>query len=123
MIHHGRTSSEVFIPSGAFEPNDYHRGVVSEFFDVPEYTFEDSIVINYKEGQEYKPHYDGSGTRTKNRRISAICYLNDVIEGETIFPKLDISVKPKMGSLLYFQYDFGKEIDNGHTTWWFTCNW
>ena len=31
---------------------------------------------------------------------TAICYLNDVAEGgETIFPKLDISVKPKMGSL------------------------
>jgi len=112
-LHSGRTSSEVFIPSGKCESNDYHRGVVSEFFGVGEFTFEDSIVINYKEGQEYRPHYDGMGTRTKNRRATAICYLNDVAEGgETIFPKLNISVKPKMGSLLYFQYDFGKEIDS-----------
>jgi len=112
-LHSGRTSSEVFLKNGECESNDYHRGVVSEFFGVGEFTFEDSIVINYKEGQEYRPHYDGMGTRTKNRRATAICYLNDVAEGgETIFPKLNISVKPKMGSLLYFQYDFGKEIDS-----------
>ena len=113
VLDTGRTSSEVFLKYGECESNDYHRGVVSEFFGVGEFTFEDSIVINYKEGQEYRPHYDGMGTRTKNRRATAICYLNDVDEGgETIFPKLNISVKPKMGSLLYFQYDFGKEIDS-----------
>jgi prolyl 4-hydroxylase len=113
ILDGGRTSSEVFISQGQCESNDYHRGVVSEFFGVGEFTFEDSIVINYKEGQEYRPHYDGMGTRTKNRRATAICYLNDVAEGgETIFPKLNISVKPKKGALLYFQYDFGKEIDS-----------
>lgn len=113
VVDYGRTSSEVFLADGECESNDYHRGVVSEFFDVPEYSFEQSIVINYKEGQEYRPHYDGRGARTKNRRATAICYLNDVAEGgETIFPKLNISVKPKKGALLYFQYDFGKEIDD-----------
>jgi len=113
VTHYGRTSSEHFIRSGLCEPNDYHRGVVSEFFGVGEFTFEDSIVINYKEGQEYKAHYDGASRTTKDRRATAICYLNDVEEGgETVFPKLDITVKPKKGALLYFQYDFGKEIDS-----------
>lgn len=111
--HHGRTSSEHFIQNGLCESNDYHRGVVSEFFGVGEFTFEDSIVINYKEGQEYKPHYDGESKSTKDRRATAICYLNDVeIGGETNFPKLDITVRPKKGALLYFQYDFNdREID------------
>jgi len=32
-------------------------------------------------------------------------YLNDVQEGgETIFPKMDLSISPKKGAALYFHY-------------------
>ena len=42
--------------------------------------------------------------------------MNNVAEGgETIFPDLNISVKPKKGALLYFQYDFDDESINKKT--------
>ena len=47
-----RTSSEHFI-NETFEPNVFHRNSVAEYFETSKDTFEQSIVIRYKEGQEY----------------------------------------------------------------------
>ena len=52
-----RTSSEHFIGE-TFEPNVFHRNSVAEYFETSKDTFEQSIVIRYKEGQEYRPHFD-----------------------------------------------------------------
>lgn len=66
-------------------------------------------LLNYQYKQEYKPHYDffPDGEPTLQfggqRAISVVIYLCDVVEGgETIFPRLGISVKPKKGSALFF---------------------
>jgi prolyl 4-hydroxylase len=72
-------------------------------------------ILNYKIGGEYKPHFDyfpqddsGSAPHLKRggQRVSTlIMYLNDVEEaGETIFPTIGLSVTPKKGSALYFEY-------------------
>lgn len=72
-------------------------------------------ILNYQIGGEYKPHFDyfppeqtGSGVHLAKggQRVSTlILYLNDVEQGgETIFPSLHLSVVPKKGSAIYFEY-------------------
>jgi len=65
----------------------------------------------YFVGQEFKPHIDwfppGSpgwqreGGRGGQRALTAMVYLNDVEEGgETDFPRLDIAIRPRAGTLV-----------------------
>lgn len=72
-------------------------------------------VLNYKVGAEYKPHYDyfdpkqtGSARHLSNggQRVSTlIMYLNNVEDaGETIFPEVGLSIVPKKGTAIYFEY-------------------
>lgn len=72
-------------------------------------------ILNYKIGGEYKPHFDyfswdetGSEVhlaRGGQRVSTLVMYLNDVEDGgETLFPTLGLSVTPKKGSALYFEY-------------------
>ena len=66
-------------------------------------------ILRYTPGQEYKAHYDyfsSTSQAAKNNRISTlIMYLNDVEQGgETFFPKLNLSVTPKKGMAVYFEY-------------------
>lgn len=70
-------------------------------------------IIHYKPGQYYNYHYDGwiknkdytsdYNLNKGQRLVTAIMYLNNVEEGgETHFFKLNLSIKPKKGSLLVF---------------------
>jgi prolyl 4-hydroxylase len=72
-------------------------------------------ILHYKVGGEYKPHFDffspgdtGSAVhlaRGGQRVSTMVMYLNDVKgAGETIFPDLGLSVTPKKGSAVYFEY-------------------
>ena len=72
-------------------------------------------ILNYKVGAEYKSHYDyfppgdpGSAVHLAKggQRVSTlVIYLNDVEEaGETMFPEIGLSVTPKKGSAVYFEY-------------------
>lgn len=72
-------------------------------------------ILNYKVGGEYKEHFDyfppaeiGSVSHLAKggQRISTlVIYLNDVEQGgETIFPHVHLSVVPKKGSAIYFEY-------------------
>ncbi len=72
-------------------------------------------ILNYKVGGEYKAHFDyftpsdsGSAVHLANggQRVSTlIMYLNDVEQaGETIFPEIGLTVTPKTGSAVYFEY-------------------
>ena len=58
-------------------------------------------------GSGYKAHYDYFAEHSRsaaNNRIS-VMYLNDVEEGgETFFPKLNLSVHPRKGMAVYFEY-------------------
>jgi prolyl 4-hydroxylase len=76
-------------------------------------------ILNYRKGGEYRPHFDffppkdlGSAAHTAHggQRIATIViYLNDVEEGgETIFPKLSLSVPPRKGNAVYFAYHNSK---------------
>src|SRR5690606_22182215 len=70
-------------------------------------------IIHYDVGGEFKPHHDyfnllTSGGVVNFRRggqrvASFLMYLNTPQEGgETIFPKINITVKPKKGDALLF---------------------
>lgn len=72
-------------------------------------------ILNYKVGGEYKTHFDyfppedpGSAAHIAKggQRVSTmVIYLNDVEQGgETIFPNVQLSVVPKKGSAVYFEY-------------------
>lgn len=72
-------------------------------------------VLRYRPGGQYPPHFDfldpaipGSAqsiARSGQRVSTLIVYLNDVVEGgETIFPEVGLSVVPRRGNGLYFEY-------------------
>jgi hypothetical protein len=52
---------------------------------------------------EFHSHSDNWSMESSSRQLSIIIYLNDVQEGgETVFPDLDITIKPRQGSILVF---------------------
>ncbi|WP_102275491.1 2OG-Fe(II) oxygenase [Cytobacillus massiliigabonensis] len=68
-------------------------------------------VLNYNIGEEYKAHFDffpanQIDMEKGGQRIATfLIYLNDVeAGGETIFPKAGISIVPKKGAAVFFQY-------------------
>nr|WP_051314980.1 2OG-Fe(II) oxygenase [Alteribacter aurantiacus] len=104
--HAMRTSSGAFL--------DTHRShVVSEvenrlctMMGMPLSHAENLHILHYRPGEEYKAHMDSfTKTDVNNRIATMVVYLNDVEEGgETQFPKLGLTVSPKRGSALYFEY-------------------
>jgi len=76
---------------------------------------EDIQVLEYKIGQEYKPHVDYFDPKyyehflqNGGQRIaSVLCFLNDVpAGGETIFPYVNLKVKPKKGAAILWYNAF-----------------
>jgi prolyl 4-hydroxylase len=71
----------------------------------------------YEYHQEYKPHFDffnsNESVTIKNDRIAtAIIYLNEGFSGgETWFPRLNLTVKPEIGKMLYFEYKYSRDIN------------
>ena len=72
-------------------------------------------VLCYPVGAETKAHFDflqpsndanrASIARSGQRVSTLIAYLNDVERGgETVFPKLGLSVVPQQGNAVYFEY-------------------
>lgn len=72
-------------------------------------------VLHYEQGGHYRPHFDflvpsnatnsESIARSGQRLSTLIVYLNDVLEGgETVFPEIGLSVVPRRGDALYFEY-------------------
>jgi prolyl 4-hydroxylase len=82
---------------------------ISQLMNVPIEHAEGLQVLHYGPGQEYRAHYDffnPNSPSARNNRISTlVIYLNDVEEGgETVFPLLELAVKPKRGTAVYFEY-------------------
>lgn len=72
----------------------------------------------YDVGQEYKPHFDYFNTMnqapiTDNDRLATmILYLNDDFQGgATSFDNLGKEYQPKVGSALFFEYNYMPEIN------------
>lgn len=74
-------------------------------------------VLRYEPGQEYKAHHDYFSSCVTNNRISTlVMYLNDVEQGgETYFPHLKLTVTPKKGMAVYFEYFYDDPLLNDLT--------
>jgi len=88
---------------------------VSELMNLPLENGEGFQVLRYPEGAETTAHFDflqatndanrASIARSGQRVSTLIVYLNDVASGgETVFPKLGLSVVPQRGNAVYFEY-------------------
>jgi prolyl 4-hydroxylase len=88
---------------------------IAEVMHCPVENGEGIQILHYAQGGEYKPHFDffppsDAGSQVHlakgGQRVSTlVMYLNDVeAGGETVFPKLQLSVVPKKGSAVYFEY-------------------
>jgi prolyl 4-hydroxylase len=115
-----RTSRGMFFEEG--ESPFIHRieQRIAQLMNVPIEHAEGLQVLHYGPGQEYKAHHDFFAPNTPaagNNRISTlVIYLNDVEEGgETVFPLLDLAVKPKRGSAVYFEYFYRNQTLNDLT--------
>lgn len=115
-----RTSRGMFFEEGESSFIQRIEMRIAELMNVPLEHAEGLQVLHYGPGQEYREHHDFFAANTlaaRNNRISTlVIYLNDVEEGgETVFPLLNIAVKPKRGSALYFEYFYRDESLNNLT--------
>lgn len=102
---------------------------ISNLIGVDKSRFEALSLTHYSEGQEFKIHPDyfvhieGNLDYTKNieercskggnRIQTVIIYLNDVdAGGETFFPWIDRAVRPKLGTVCQFNYDYDDPLLN-----------
>lgn len=115
-----RTSSGMFFEEGENEIIEQIEHRIAEIMCIPVEHAEGLQILHYEIGQEYKPHMDyfkSTDKRNDNPRISTlVMYLSDVEEGgETYFPSLGISVSPKKGSAVYFEYFYEEQALNEGT--------
>jgi hypothetical protein len=62
-------------------------------------------VLKYGGGAEYTAHHDHFNTN--NRVLSLVAFLNDGYSGgNLIFPRFDVSIKPKAGTVIVFPSNF-----------------
>lgn len=89
---------------------EYLKKKISEVSKIPVENQEGVHFVKYGISGEYKLHYDGN-----LRQKTAMIYLNDgFIGGETDFPKLCRTIKPKAGKLVIWKNvnDDGSDNDN-----------
>lgn len=116
-IHDLRTSNSMFFQPGENDMIERIEKRISQIMNIPVEHGEGIQVLNYKQGQEYKAHFDFFNPTNKigtNPRISTlVMYLNDVEQGgETYFPKLNFSVSPQKGMAVYFEYFYNDQSLN-----------
>ncbi|WP_369903195.1 2OG-Fe(II) oxygenase [Bacillus manliponensis] len=109
-----RTSSSVFLEENENDLVTKIEKRIASIMNIPIEYGEGIQILNYEIGQEYKAHFDffsSSSRAASNNRISTlVMYLNDVEEGgETFFPKLNVSVLPKKGTAVYFEYFYSNQ--------------
>lgn len=112
-----RTSSSIFLEeNGSYTVAKLEKRI-SSIMNIPIEYGEGIQILKYAPGQEYKAHLDffssASRAASNNRISTLVMYLNDVEEGgETFFPKLNVSVLPKKGTAVYFEYFYSNQEFN-----------
>jgi len=112
--HFGRTS-ESANASGHKVVRELKEKIANHL-NVDHSTVEPLVFTRYSDLQEYKAHHDyyksGVSKLENNRIYTFIVYLNDTFTGgNTDFPMLNISVKPKAGAALFFKFDYNDTIN------------
>jgi len=99
-----RTSSTFWCNNRCKENTILLRNFVNDHMKINEEYAEPLQILRYKSGQFYKEHHDQNSPRSSpwgERIFTVFFYLSDVEEGgETNFPRLNITIKPKKGSVL-----------------------
>ncbi|WP_224013452.1 2OG-Fe(II) oxygenase [Paraburkholderia tropica] len=99
---------------------------VSALMQMPMENGEGLQVLNYAPGAQSRPHFDflipsnaanqASIARSGQRVSTLVIYLNDVESGgETVFPEIGLSVVPRKGNAVYFEYCDGNGQLDGKT--------
>jgi prolyl 4-hydroxylase len=97
---------------------------ISRLMNAPVENGEGLQVLRYGPGGHSAPHFDfllpsnaaneASLTRSGQRMSTLIVYLNDVAEGgATVFPEIGVSVTPRRGHGVYFEYANGRQQLDG----------
>jgi prolyl 4-hydroxylase len=91
---------------------DILASAIVQYAEIPFSHIEACDIYNYETGQFLDLHHDYPYDPRRinyykyggDRVGTGIFYLNDDFEGgETVFPKLGVTIKPKKGSFLYFK--------------------
>lgn len=136
-----RTSSTTGLSPQHNLVNSIHQRI-SEAVGIPMLKGEPLQGQCYEPGQYFKAHtdyfevsaYNQFCLSSGNRQLTFMIYLNDVEEGgETLFPNLNLSVKPERGTAIswpnmengmpsYYSLHEGTEVKKGSkyviTSWW-----
>lgn len=107
VLSQGRTSSNAWCRHDC-ESNPHVQNVykkISEVVGIDKTNFESFQILQYDIGQKYLTHHDAGvsqdGLACGPRILTFFLYLSDVEEGgETAFPTLGYTVKPKKGKAL-----------------------
>jgi len=110
-----RSSEGTFFPLNADDFIARLDRRISAVMNLPVENGEGLQILHYRVGGQYTPHYDyfspkdpGSKVHIANggQRVSSlVMYLNDVDDGgSTVFPELALTVGPKKGGAVYFEY-------------------
>lgn len=113
VLNRARTSSGAFIPTADDLVMNKIEKRIQKLTGFPPKNGEDFHILHYEIGQEYVPHYDyfaGDNEGTKSclarggqRVATVILFLHDTEKGgETIFPRVNITVPPKKGDAVLF---------------------
>ncbi len=111
-LHDARTSRGMFLERYSKDPilKEIEKKIVA-LTGIPEKKGEAIQILSYGYGAEYRPHFDyfdpsspgGSACyhRGGQRVATVFMYLADTEEGgETVFPEIDVSVRPVKGNAL-----------------------
>src|SRR5690606_22576065 len=114
-----RTSSGAFLEENLPMVAAIERRI-SELLQIPVRFFEGLQILHYELGQQFAAHFDYFGANhpsSENNRIcTLIMYLNDVeAGGETSFPELNLSITPRKGNAVYFEYFYQDASINERT--------
>ena len=122
-----RTSSNAYISNNTEIPALKKINLITELLtELPSENQEDTCVVKYKEGEEYKVHqdhldhghYNGEDSnkeleRGGDRLYSVMFYLNDDMEeGGTLFTSPGIEIRPKTGRCVVWRNYVDGEVNN-----------
>lgn len=114
IYHENRTGSNCWIPHSHSTTTREVGQRIADLIGFPLRNAESYQIVYYTGGTQYNDHHDAFNDETEEGRkhlkrggqriYTAIAYLNDVEEGgATEFRDLNISVKPKKGSILVWK--------------------
>lgn len=112
--HPDRISNTMFCPTNHKDPvitNIENR--IANLTSIPQSNGENLQVVQYSVGGKYSPHFDYFDNRTPGgallckrggqRQATVILYLNTPEKGgETVFPKVNVTVNPEKGNAVLF---------------------